>query len=502
MAEQILVGIEDVSKGFAGVQALDNVSFEIRSGEVLGLVGENGAGKSTLIKILAGAQQADTGSISIDGSAQIIASERDAERLGLRFIHQDLGIVDRLSVAENVYLGRKFPKRGPFVAKAEMRRRTTEILADFIEVDPRVALSSLSIAQRWLVAIGRACQGNPRLVVMDEPTVALSDTEVVVVKKAIARLKAQGTSVLFVSHRLNEVLEVSDRVTVLKDGNYVGTHDVGTLDREKLVSLIIGEEGGLADAPDLPVVMPDAAVLLEVRDLMGGPLKGINFELRAGEILGIAGLVGSGRTSVLQNIFGAQRPSSGTVIVSGKEVSFRSPYDSVKLGLAMIPEERRAEGLLLRRSIRENVVLAHLKKFRWNKKLPVPSHRLEDQAALKGKEDLSIRMAGTRQLVSQLSGGNQQKVLVARWLADSGLKILILDEPTKGVDVGAKAEIFDIVRELAKQGVGVIMVSSDLEEVAAVCHRAVVLVEGNQVGEVTRPFSDGDILSMCFAGVA
>jgi ABC-type branched-subunit amino acid transport system ATPase component len=337
---------------------------------------------------------------------------------------------------------------------------------------------------------------------MDEPTVALSDTEVVVVKKAIARLKAQGTSVLFVSHRLNEVLEVSDRVTVLKDGNYVGTHDVGTLDREKLVSLIIGEEGGLADAPDLPVVMPDTAVLLEVRDLMGGPLKGINFELRAGEILGIAGLVGSGRTSVLQNIFGAQRPSSGTVIVSGKEVSFRSPYDSVKLGLAMIPEERRAEGLLLRRSIRENVVLAHLKKFRWNKKLPVPSHRLEDQAALKGKEDLSIRMAGTRQLVSQLSGGNQQKVLVARWLADSGLKILILDEPTKGVDVGAKAEIFDIVRELAKQGVGVIMVSSDLEEVAAVCHRAVVLVEGNQVGEVTRPFSDGDILSMCFAGVA
>ena len=490
-----LITLSHLSKRFGATQALDDVSFSINSGEVLALLGANGAGKSTIIKILAKIYTADKGEIKpTDG--------RPLEDVKFAFIHQDLGIVDRLSVAENVYLGRKFPKRGPFVAKAEMRRRTTEILADFIEVDPRVALSSLSIAQRWLVAIGRACQGNPRLVVMDEPTVALSDTEVVVVKKAIARLKAQGTSVLFVSHRLNEVLEVSDRVTVLKDGNYVGTHDVGTLDREKLVSLIIGEEGGLADAPDLPVVMPDAAVLLEVRDLMGGPLKGINFELRAGEILGIAGLVGSGRTSVLQNIFGAQRPSSGTVIVSGKEVSFRSPYDSVKLGLAMIPEERRAEGLLLRRSIRENVVLAHLKKFRWNKKLPVPSHRLEDQAALKGKEDLSIRMAGTRQLVSQLSGGNQQKVLVARWLADSGLKILILDEPTKGVDVGAKAEIFDIVRELAKQGVGVIMVSSDLEEVAAVCHRAVVLVEGNQVGEVTRPFSDGDILSMCFAGVA
>ena len=500
MEPDIIVDINGVSKAYAGVQALDNVSFDIRAGEVHGLVGENGAGKSTIIKILAGAVTRDSGTLTVSGNPVELNNERASDALGFRFIHQDIGVIDRLTVAENVFLGKPLPRWGPFISKRETRRQAREVLADFTTVDPAERIQDLSIAKRWMVAVGRACSGDPRLVVMDEPTVALSDVEVRLVIGAIARLRERGIAVLFVSHRLVEVLEVSDRITVMKDGRSVGTHDNIGMNRSQLVSLIVGEEMGDTTLQAPSPIEPDAPVILQATGLCGGPLRDIDLELRAGEILGIAGLVGSGRTSLLQQLFGVHRPTAGAIRYEGREVTIKSPADAIKLGMAMIPEERRSEGLLLLRSVRENAVLAHLKRFRWDRRLGVPSRRKEREATEGQIKALSIRTSGSEQRVSELSGGNQQKVLVARWLLGSGLKVLILDEPTKGVDVGAKAEIFGIVRQLAMGGVGVLLVSSDLEEVAEVCHRAVVLVEGRLGGEVVSPFSESDILAVCYEG--
>ncbi len=359
---EFVVEVEGLSKHFPGVLALDAASLSVRTGEVHGLVGENGAGKSTLIKILAGAQRRDAGVIRVDGVAVEIASERAADSLGLHFIHQDVGLVPRLTVTENVFLGHRMPSVGPFVSKRRARQQAEDILAGFADVDPSRTVASLSVAERWMVAIARACAGEARLVVMDEPTVALADAEVERVFAAVARLQSQGIAVLFVSHRLGEVLTIAQRVTVMKDGRTVGAHDITDLDRASLVGHIIGREAGVIEPFD-HLAEPHEDVALEARALSGGPLREVDVKVRAGEVLGIGGLVGSGRTSLLLTLFGHHRPASGSILIGEREVQLRSPADAIRHGLALLPEERRDQGLLAGRGVRENIVLAHLPRL-------------------------------------------------------------------------------------------------------------------------------------------
>lgn len=497
MTESYVVEVRDLCKQFPGVRALDRASLCIRPGEVHGLVGENGAGKSTLIKILAGAQPRDYGVILVDGREVNISNEAEADQLGLHFIHQDVAVVPRLTVTENLFLGKRLPRRGPFIDHRRAHREAQAMLADFVDVDPAQPLTSLSVAERWMVAIARACAGEARLVVMDEPTVALADAEVERVFAAVERLRLRGIAVLFVSHRLGEILHLAEAVTVMKDGSTVARHEIEELDRTSLVAAIIGREAGESDTLEEPAA-PHDDVLLEVEGLSGGPLHDVSFSVRRGEIVGIGGLVGSGRTSVLMNLFGYHRPQAGTIRLEGREVHFKSPADAIRNGFALIPEDRRNQGLLGKRTVRENVVLTHLRDFRRQARIPTPHRRLETERTLFEIDRLRIVTTGPEQLISTLSGGNQQKALLSRWLVGRETKLIMLDEPTKGVDVGAKAEILRLVSALAAQGVSVIVASSDLEEVSAIAHRVVVLREGRMVGELHRPVSEADILHLCY----
>jgi ABC-type sugar transport system ATPase subunit len=496
----IAVEASELTKAYAGELALDRASISIASGEVHGLVGENGAGKSTLIKVLAGAVDADGGTVRIEGETVKIRNNADARGYGLHFVHQDLGLVERLDVAQNVFLGQPPFGAGPFFSRRATRREAARVLEGFTDVDPSARVGDLSVAERWMVAIARACHGDARLVVMDEPTVALSSKETTLVFSAIERLKARGVSVLFVTHRLAEVLQICDRVTVMKDAQTTGSHMIGELDRDRLVSLIVGEMKA-SDAPSIEAATAGPAagpIVLETRGLRGGPVRGVDLQLREGEILGIGGLVGSGRSSLLQMLFAAHRPTGGEIFFAGERVKWSSPGGAVRSGVAMIPEDRRANGLLARRSIRENVVLAHLDKCNGSSRLPIPSRRRELDYANAQIEGLRIACSGPEQRVGALSGGNQQKVLLGRWLISPDLRVLLLDEPTKGIDVGAKAELFERIGDLTAKGVAVVFVSSDLEEVAEISSRIIVLAEGRVVAELNRPASEADILGAAY----
>jgi len=494
---EFVVEIENLSKRFPGVQALRGAWLHLKPGEVHGLVGENGAGKSTLIKILAGAETRDSGSIKVDGIAVSIESERIANDLGLHFIHQDAALVNRLSVAENIFLGKSLPRKGLKVDRSEMFRQSLAILDGLVDVDPQATVGSLTVAEKWMVSIARACAGNARLVVMDEPTVALTDSEVSKVFAAIRRLKERGVAVLFVSHRLGEVLEIVDRVTVMKDGETVVELSSNGLTKNMLIETITGKSVESVNVKTTGV-NESASPILQVENLCGGPLKDISFSLARGEILGLGGLVGSGRTSVLLNLFGQFRPTSGTIRVDGEQVNFASPASAIRKGLALIPEDRRSTGIYPLRTVRENTVLAHLRQFRWRHKLPIPERKSEINETTEQIKRLNIATTGHNQRISQLSGGNQQKVLLARWLVARDTKILLLDEPTKGVDVGARGEILRQIADLAASGVGVIIASSDLDEVAQIAHRVLVLREGSIVATLTQPITEAEILQHCY----
>ncbi|MFZ9698038.1 MAG: sugar ABC transporter ATP-binding protein [Ilumatobacteraceae bacterium] len=496
-APAFIVEISGLSKRFPGVQALSDAWIRVRSGEIHGLVGENGAGKSTLIKILAGAQGRDAGTILVDGEPVELQSERDASRLELHFIHQDAALVERLSVAENLFLGKTLPRRGLRIDWDALIVESRRVLEGFVDVDPTAPVKSLTVAERWMISIARACAGQPRLVVMDEPTVALADSEVVKVFAAARRLKERGVAVLFVSHRLGEVLEITDRVTVMKDGETVGEIERSELTRDRLIEAITGKSVDNVRVTTRNA-RTDVAPVLSVTGLEGGPLKDVSFEVQPGEILGLGGLVGSGRTSILLNIFGQLTPTAGTIVLSGREVSFRSPADAIRNGLALIPEDRRSTGIYPMRTIRENTVLAHLRQFRRSARLPLPNRGREIDETDRQINRLRVVTTGHDQRIGQLSGGNQQKVLLARWLVGRDTKVLLLDEPTKGVDVGARGEILRQVADLAAEGVAVIIASSDLDEVAQVAHRVIVLREGKVVGQLEQPVTEADILRGCY----
>lgn len=472
----------EIVKTFAGQVAVDHVSFEVRSGEVHGLVGENGAGKSTLVKVLAGEHKADDGQIYLNGERLHTDHPSETTRRGIGFIHQVPALVPSLSVSENVYLGLEFP-RNPLGLISWSR--VNQSVRPFLErvglgdVNPGAKLGSLDVAERQLVALARVLTiDHLQAVVFDEVTAPLTEQEVDRLFRIIAELKSAGTGIIYISHRLEEIFELADRVTVMKDGRYVATAPAQDLSHDELTRLIIGKE------PDelfgnQPAAGRDA-VVMSVRDLSDQLLDDVSFDLHEGEVLGLAGLGGSGRTNVVRAIFGASS-ASGAIYMHGEQVELRSPADAVAHGIGLVTEDRQDDGFIARDPVWKNVTLPWLGDF---SRFGFLDAEQERAVATKAIERFDIRTRSVETPLRELSGGNQQKTILAKWLARP-LKVLMLDEPTHGVDVGAKEEIYKIIRNAAAEGLSLVLISSELEELVGLCGRVLLLVEGRIVGELT-----------------
>ncbi len=495
------LGVRGISKSFGGVRALANVDMAIRRGEVHGLIGANGAGKSTLIKILAGVQPPDAGQVLIDGEPVEIQDTQRAGELGLSFIHQELNLVPKFSALQNMTLGLPKATRFGFIDWRATRRQVgsaaERVGIDFSLDEP---VANLSVADQWLVSIGRSIVREARLIAMDEPTASLSAAEAERLFKVVRELSDDGISILYVSHHLEEILDLCDRVTVFKDGERVATRERKDITKDSLVRDIVG--GDLADAPRTGGATDagDRSPMLEARDLRRGQaVRGVSFELRAGEVLGFAGLVGSGRTELARLIFGADRPDSGEVFLDGEPVGFRDPHDAVKRGIGLVPEERRSQGLVLGKSVNFNANLVSLRSLRVGRWLPLTNRRKATARADGVSEQLSIKTPSVDTVVGQLSGGNQQKVVIGKWLTRDA-RLLILDEPSRGVDVGARAEIHNIVRGLAENGAGVVVISSEEEELIGLCDRVLVMAQGRVTGELAgEKMTKEEILRFSYA---
>ncbi len=479
--EPPLFELRGISKQFPGIKALDGVSFEIRAGEVHMLLGENGAGKSTLIKVLAGAYRPDAGLFLCKGRPVEINSPAAARLFGIAVIFQEFTLVPYLDIAQNIYLGREFPGRIPGIIDRRRQyaaaRRVLKTIG--FDIDPKLPVHSLSVAQQQMVEIAKALSQDARILVMDEPTAALSDHESELLFAMIARLKAQGVAIVYISHRLAEVFALGDRITVLRDGRKIDSMLPSQTTPDELVKLMVGRP---VDRTYTRQFVPAGNIVLEVKGLASDHgIAGINLTVRAGEIVGLSGLAGSGRSEVARAIFGADRATAGEVRLFGERVA-GIPRDSARRGMAMIPEDRKTQGLALARSVRENIVLAGLQRMFPNG-LFSPGRATRAACAVIGKLRIAtpspLRPAGT------LSGGNQQKVVIGKWL-NAEAKFFIFDEPTRGIDVGAKAEIFALLERLVRDGAGILMISSEQMEIAHVCDRAYVMRGGRIAGELAR----------------
>ncbi|MBV8332532.1 MAG: sugar ABC transporter ATP-binding protein [Candidatus Eremiobacteraeota bacterium] len=472
-----------IAKSFPGVTALSDVSLTLRSGEVLCVVGENGAGKSTLMKILAGAQRADEGEILVDGTPVQIASPRAAERLGIGMIYQEFTLVPQLTAPQNVALGNE-PVRGVFVDDRAVTARAREALDELgVDIPLRVPVSQLSVGQQQLVEIAKALARKARIIVMDEPTAALTDREIERLFGIIHRLRAAGAGIVYISHRMEELPRIADRVTVLRDGRVIETRDARDFPVEAIISAMVGRTLD-AQFPALPAVPANAPVVLDVRDLRREPVVfGVSLAVRAGEIVGLAGLVGAGRTEIMRSIAGADVRDSGEISVDGKNVRIASPQEAIAAGIAFITEDRKAQGLVLGMTVRENITLAHLGDF-VDRDLLVDVRR-ERAAAREKVDELHVRTPSIEQIARNLSGGNQQKVVLAKWLLGTA-RVFLFDEPTRGIDVGAKAEIYQLMLQLAAGGAAIVMVSSELPEVLGMAHRILVVRGGVIAAEFSR----------------
>ncbi|KQR76540.1 D-ribose transporter ATP-binding protein [Burkholderia sp. Leaf177] len=478
-----------ISKTFPGVKALDGVNLQIRQGEVLALAGENGAGKSTLMKILTGIYAPDPGGkILIEGREIEIRDGNHARALGIGIIYQELSVVENLSVAENLFLAREPVNRLGLLDRPRMEREARAMLETIeLDVDPGTRVSELSVGQQQMVEIAKALAHQSKVIIMDEPTASLSHHETRTLLQLIKRLRERNIAVVYISHRLEEIFELADHVTVLRDGRTVNTSPIADVTRDSLVRMMVDRElsdlypgSASSHASDVPV--------LQVRDLSlraakGGDarIKDINFTLHRGEILGVAGLVGSGRTEIMEMIFGI-RPCTGTIAVDGKTVTIRNPHDAIEHGIGFVTEDRKAQGLVLGMSVRENFSLTHLKRY---SPFQFLQRAKEEESCKQFVRSLGIKTPGTEQKVVNLSGGNQQKIVIAKWVARNP-KVLIVDEPTRGIDIGAKAEVHALLARLASQGIGIIVISSDLLEVLAVSDRILIVREGQLNGEMTR----------------
>ncbi|HWL71042.1 MAG TPA: sugar ABC transporter ATP-binding protein [Geminicoccus sp.] len=485
-----LLQVQDISKGFPGVQALTGVALEVRAGECHALLGENGAGKSTLLKILAGAHRPDTGTITFDGRPVEIARPADAQALGIVTIYQEFNLLPNLTIAENVFVGRE-PTRGPFVDWRKLNQQAREVTRRIgLDMDPRRLVKDLSVAEQQMVEIAKALSMEAKLVIMDEPTAALSETEVERLFRIIADLKAHGIAVVFVTHRLDEVMRACDRVTVLRDGKLVGSAEVKDIRVDDIIRMMVGREVELHGRGGR--VAHRGATVLEVQGLtrMGDAndphavrVRDVSLTAHAGEILGIGGLIGAGRTELARAIFGADPIDSGKVLVEGQEVAIATPQDAIRHGIGLVPEDRKQQALFLSLAIRPNLSMAALDGL--TERLGFVSGSRERALVERYRQKLSIRMASQEQPVGNLSGGNQQKVVLARWLALNP-KVLIVDEPTRGIDIAAKNEVHHLLFELAEAGIAVIVISSEMPELLRLADRIVTMREGRVTGELMR----------------
>ena len=477
-----VVSLHDISKSFSGVKVLRDVNFDVRSGEVHALLGENGAGKSTLIKVIAGVHQPDTGTLTVGGETVRFTSPRHARRHGIATVYQELLLFPELTVAENIFLGNAPRQKWGGLDWSAMRLRARQLLdsLDSHDLDVDAKVGTLSVANRQRVEIAKALSQDARLLIMDEPTAALVEADVRRLMSVVKKLRERGVAIIYVSHRMPEIFELADRVTVLRDGSYIGTRDISEVTEASLVAMMVGRSIEQL-FPKVEATLGEVA--LELRDVsFGRKVQNISLSLRAGEILGLAGLIGSGRTELALTVFGITPASTGEILVDGRKVVIDGPRKARDLGIAYVPEDRGSQGLVRPMTIRENVSMAVLDKMSNGFAIRFGDEIRRSVEAIKR---LGIRTRGPEQIVGQLSGGNQQKVVLAKWL-EANPRILIMDEPTRGIDVGAKAEIYTLMGRLVQQGVAILMISSELPEVLGMSDRVLVINSGRIVAEFDR----------------
>jgi ribose transport system ATP-binding protein len=482
MGNEYYLEMTNISKTFPGAKVLDNIEFKVKAGEVRALMGENGAGKSTLIKILGGIYSMDPGEgkIRVDGADAVINTVHDAQRYGISIIHQEISLAENMTVADNLFMGKEI-KGAALLNDREMIRRSQAILDEMgLDINARTKVSDLSIAKQQMVEISRALLSNARIIVMDEPTSSLTKAEIDQLFTQIEKLKKTGIAIIYISHRMEEIFTISDSVTVLRDGRLIGTESIADMDRDKIIKMMVGRELSEIFKHEKATILDEEC--LTVKHFKNSHLKDIGFSLKKGEILGFAGLVGAGRTELARAIFGIDKINSGEICVNGQQVNIKSPRDAINLGIGYVPESRKTEGLFLMHSIKYNTSIAVLEKFI---KLAGVNSKYENALVSKYAKMLSVKMVSPEQKVQFLSGGNQQKIVLGKWMAAEP-DIFILDEPTRGVDVGAKAEIYQLIFELAQLGKSVILISSEMEEIINLSNRIIIMHEGEITGELNN----------------
>ncbi|WP_303620251.1 sugar ABC transporter ATP-binding protein [Hungatella hathewayi] len=483
--------MKQIIKSFNGVEVLHGIDFSLRAGTVHALMGENGAGKSTLMKVLAGVHKCDDGEIWLKGKKTEIQSPRHAQELGIAMIHQELSPVPEMTVAENIFLGRE-PRKGVFVDYKKMYADTEKLLGEMkVRVSPRAKIGRLKVADQQLIEISKAISLNADIIVMDEPTSAITDQEVEILFKTIADLKKKGTGIIYISHKMDEIFRIADDITVLRDGTYVNSWEAKDIDNNTLIKNMVGRE---LNEIFPKIKVPAKNVVMEVKHFTKeNQFEDISFQVREGEILGIAGLIGAGRTELMNAIFGLEKPDSGEVYFEGKKVEIRRPSDAIRRGIAYVTEDRKNEGLVLEMGVGQNITIASMKTLSSG----IFIKRQEEKKTIDDQiRALRIKVHSPRQLVGKLSGGNQQKVVLAKWMMKNP-KLLILDEPTRGIDIGAKSEIYKLMGEFVEKGNSIIMISSEMPEAMGMSDRILVLSNGRLSGELSREeFVQEDIMKM------
>lgn len=478
--QEYILELKGITKIFPGVKALNNVQFQLKPGEVHALMGENGAGKSTFIKVITGVHKAEEGEMFLDGKKVDFKGPRDAQEAGIAAVYQHPTSYPDLTVAENIFMGHEIIKSGMIQWK-EMNKKANELLAQLdAEFKATAEMGALSVAHQQMVEIAKALSMNAKIIILDEPTAALTKNESEKLYKIVDKLKSEGVSIIFISHRFEDMYRLADRVTVFRDSQYIGTYDVDGITNADLIKAMVGRE--ISDLFPKPEVSIGAEVLRVENMCRAGYFKNVSFQVRAGEILGLTGLVGAGRTEVVESICGITKPDSGKVYLEGKQVRIKKPIDAIKHGLILLPEDRQREGLILSWGLGQNVTLPTMGKYA---KAGFNDNKKEREIAKTLLEEVDTKAVTIFDPASSLSGGNQQKVVVAKALGQE-MKVVIMDEPTKGVDVGAKAEIYQIMGDLAKQGYGIILISSEMPEILGMSDRIIVMCNGKVTGELSR----------------
>lgn len=483
----VMLEMTGIEKRFPGVHALKNCHFDLKKGEIHALIGENGAGKSTLMKILTGVYGKDGGTILYNGEEINVTTPKEAQNLGISIIHQELNLMPDLTAAQNIFIGREATKLGGLYLSESKQNRAAKSLFELLnlDLDPKTKVRDVTVAKQQMIEIAKALSFNSKILIMDEPTAALTESEIRELFKIIAGLKEQGVGIVYISHRMEELFEISDRITVMRDGEYIATRTTAETSMDEIIRLMVGRT--IYEPPKEASHVKGNDVVLEVKNLNAGKeVKDVSFSLRRGEILGFAGLMGAGRTETARAVFGADKIDSGEVYINGKKVHIRSPKDAVKHGIGYLSEDRKQFGLALGMNIEANTVLANYENFNTG---GIVNDKKAAEAAKKYVDMLKTKTPSTKQLVGNLSGGNQQKVVIAKWLCRD-CDILIFDEPTRGIDVGAKSEIYKLLTDLAEQGKSIIMISSELPEILRMSDRVVIMCEGRITG--TLDISEAD----------